>query len=532
MVRLSRSRCALICISALLSSCLFQIVSAQNDAATVAELRQADAVGVTAGESNDDRRSRIAGWIGDRDLSSISLTDLEWLVERLTSSDQKDYDLKIEWSGQLTPDRSGDFVFSPGASRFNLKTIVAEQKHDVQIWVDGDIVSESRQVRLSQGEPVSLRVVMEHKRNGPVGIRGVPIVVSLLWKSSEMLEPQVVPTSLFATVDGKPGLSASILMRTGVDEFTLSRVDPSLDLSWASIEQLNENIAQPLDRLGGEVMARINRGGIPTERATSAAIAAIRSRGHEDRVGVAKQLLERPILIESLTPRELKNYTQLLSGGNQDRESELLLAWLRQNADLTAEISDSFLEVNRHPIRAIADELVLGNDTIRREIESLVEQNGDLNLAAAYILSFVSLREGKIDQWIRFLDERLADDQQNANQRINWLLARAQAQEIRSDLSARHVPGTLERPFAGRQWIEEATLIATAQPDARRTAIEYLARLIMRQPKEVADEYLDKHFNGVEVAELQESVAAIYATRDAEQRRIQELLSSFSVPTE
>ena len=70
--------------------------------------------------------------------------------------------------------------------------------------------------------------------------------------------------------------------------------------------------------------------------------------------------------------------------------------------------------------------------------------------------------QGNILPWIERLEARLADESLTGDRRVNWLLARAQAEEIRRGRPHEHYL-TVERPLAGRAWIEEATLVAESE---------------------------------------------------------------------
>ena len=131
----------------------------------------------------------------------------------------------------------------------------------------------------------------------------------------------------------------------------------------------------------------------------------------------------------------------------------------------------------------------------RPHLESLEQEylqmpDGRCVLPVAYMLAYGHWMDKRIGQWIEKLEARLDDEQLTGDRRVNWLIARAQAEEIR-----RSTPGrddrTIDRFLAGRGWLEEATLVAESEPVRLRAYQELAARFTAQEQLDAARAILD-----------------------------------------
>ena len=97
--------------------------------------------------------------------------------------------------------------------------------------------------------------------------------------------------------------------------------------------------------------------------------------------------------------------------------------------------------------------------------------NGGCCLPVAYILSYVVLEEGQIGVWISRLKKVLDDGSITGDPRVDWLLALAQAEEIRraSTQMKRRQLWLDHRLLAGLGWLDTAHLEAQSEPVRLRT---------------------------------------------------------------
>jgi hypothetical protein len=123
--------------------------------------------------------------------------------------------------------------------------------------------------------------------------------------------------------------------------------------------------------------------------------------------------------------------------------------------------------------------------------EYLVLADGRCSLPVAYICAYGYWDQGRIEQWIDQLEARLANEELTGDARVNWLLARAQAEEIRTSPAYQHW-FTQDRFVAGRGWIEEATLMARTEPVRLRAFQELASRLTVDERLAAASQILDQ----------------------------------------
>ena len=119
------------------------------------------------------------------------------------------------------------------------------------------------------------------------------------------------------------------------------------------------------------------------------------------------------------------------------------------------------------------------------------------------------------------LEARLADEQLTGDRRVNWLLARAQAEEIRRSPPYEHWL-TVDRFLAGRGWIEEACLVAQSEPVRLRAYRELAARLTAEERLDAAQRMLDAAAGRCPSAESTTALAQWRGELDAQRQAVEE----------
>jgi hypothetical protein len=171
----------------------------------------------------------------------------------------------------------------------------------------------------------------------------------------------------------------------------------------------------------------------------------------------------------------------------------VLGAWAQLHSDECPVLAVDFHGANRAVYQGLARRIV---GQYRPHLETLEQQylqlpDGGCALPVAYSLAYGYWMDGRIEEWIAQLEARLADAQLSGDERVNWLLARAQAEEIRSSPPGQHW-FSLDRFLAGRGWIEEATLVADSEPVRLRAFQELAARLTVDEHLAAARQILDR----------------------------------------
>lgn len=468
-------------------------------------------------EADGSGRERVADWVESHDLDATSVDDLTWLAVRLGANEKSSqFELRVEWTGSLIPTKTGSFLFSGGAESFALRTVSARSEQSVRIWVDGTEIAGSSieaavPVSLEAGQAVPVRVELSHLRDGRLGIRGIPVAAALRWKEANSGEFSTVPSASLKTASGDDGMAGTYSIKVGKEEDEFSRVDPDIDFVWNSVERIKETNQAAVAAVTAELVGRLSAAEVQTTAELLGSVAAAESHERRRVLGI---LLDRPGSLKQLTPAELKQVSQTLADGEPEAAMQVIISWCNQNPNYLAEISGSFRKANRDPFRAITDEIVLATDTGKELLESKLVNSGQLNLPAAYLLSYVTQREQAQGDWITRLNEKLTDKSIAGDARVNWLLARAQAEEIKHDRSERYVPGKLDVPLAGREWIEEADLTAESDEYKRRAVAEYIARLVDARPASDVDAYLNQAAQRFgDISDWQAKATAIHAQK-------------------
>lgn len=191
----------------------------------------------------------------------------------------------------------------------------------------------------------------------------------------------------------------------------------------------------------------------------------------------AAELLARPALLQEVSPEAVARLYRHCRIGGPDQALQMLGAWARVHADVEPGFSMKFYQAERHRFRDLASRIIWD---YRSHFDLLEDQylelpDGGCSLTVAYTLSYGHWEEGRLLEWIDKLESRLEDDQLTGDRRVNWLLARAQAEEIRRGRPNRRW-FTVERFMAGKGWLQEACLVAQSEPTKLRAYKEMVVR--------------------------------------------------------
>ena len=160
-----------------------------------------------------------------------------------------------------------------------------------------------------------------------------------------------------------------------------------------------------------------------------------------------------------------------------DTALELFGTWARQQADAAPAITLDFYDANRRALRWASQMMTWQQPGHYQALDEqyLVMPDGSCCLPVAYVVAFSHFSLGKIQQWIERLDAMLEGPQVTGDVRASWLIARAQAEEIRRGRPGRHQQ-TLDRLLAGLGYLEEASLVAQSPEAKLRVYGELIAR--------------------------------------------------------
>jgi hypothetical protein len=206
-------------------------------------------------------------------------------------------------------------------------------------------------------------------------------------------------------------------------------------------------------------------------------------------VALAQQAIPLPAGWQQMAPADFATAmdTALDAGkfkGAPDQAVAAISQWASQQADLSSAftMNAAFEGDTRDGFRRLAFLATqeLPGQAMQLQKSSLQLPDGRCCLPVAYTLAASYLAQGELADWIAYLDGRLADSALTGDKRVNWLLARSFAEEIRLSTPNFSLP-LWSRPLDGRAFLDEAYQAAQSPANKLRVLKEITARLVWSQ---------------------------------------------------
>lgn len=460
----------------------------------------------------ETKKSLIVGWLESQEIDSIaSMPALVWLCHKVCLDKPRAADFSVRWTGFVEAPRDGDYTFSICPINANCEHRQHFARQTTSVWVDGRQVLDSTEngwthrgnpAALSQGQPQAIRVEFSFTYRGtpenPTNIV-YPAIAMLMWEGPGV-DKSIVPASAFTLAEGTGnGLLAEYSF--SVDGTQDTRTEPTIDHAWfgqMAVLPTNPEIhAQLVNRawalaLEPEYLAQWDS----EETRPSANVmwlepTLLTLMDSSQHASVASELLARPVLLETYSSlSQINGFYWMSRTGAPEKSLDVLGTWMQANPDNDPRF-DNISEIRGVP-SYLTEDLVWQN---RPNLDLFEERylnmpDGGCCLPVAYVVCYGHQVEGRITEWIEKLDARLDDDSLTGDRRVNWLLARAHAEEIRHNRPGRHFEKT-NRYLAGRDWIELACLAAQSEPVRLRAHKEYAIRLVARERFDGARQWLE-----------------------------------------
>lgn len=473
-----------------------------------------------------ERQQLVADWATEHDPETLDIEKVDWLMnkmmpEYLSPSDERAID--ASWEARLLPPRSGEYTFSISSLRlgqiweeegtrqyFRQWLTVEVDGQNVLEAAPGDWQFESAAVSLEQNQSVPIKVSLRYRTSGDAWR---PAAAGQLYWSGPGVERQLIEPAFYQLpATGDPGVKMTVERRdsSGVHlcETTVSSIDQILGKTSVCAYE------QTLDRY---IERRVE--GFLTPEALDEALAAATAPDPAERkahpaVGDWKyrrmvfnspsQLRRRLAARLSLTPEffqpldilTISRFYRAFRFGAERESLDLLGTWTMVHAEQVPELAgdaDSFYQINRAWIRSQASSLVPAHpqSALWLEEDYLETESGRCSLPAAYTLAYVHLVTGRLLEWIEKLETRLDDSSLSGEERVNWLIARAMAEEIRGCPEDHRTFVGCERLGAGFGWLDEAMLVAESPETKTRVIRERAARLAALQKWDAAEAELE-----------------------------------------
>ncbi len=457
---------------------------------------------------------------GSRD--DVPPADLSFSIVRQMFNDLRlaDGPFTVEWSGLINAPRTGlyQFLISPinvnsGYHELPVKLsmtvsvnnqIVLNSSPDKNAagWNDPtQWVSESGGVALTAGQPVALSVSVSVE--APGAVPSSLLHALLFWKLPGSSTPVIVPQANLTVPDGSaPGLKATYSWKSDDLPRSLTRTEPNVDVSWTSLPLiLTNNLSQARqasDTLWNAMTASsfiTATLGSPEKLHpflaqpddASAALTTVRRSEFLD------LLLDNSKLLDPVDAKQAVRFFEPFRIGAPDKALDVFGVWATRHADLICDISDDRI-FNGDQRFAFASMAILTTQQLPAQISDLQNRylilpDGRCSLPVAYTLACSYLGQKKFDTWVDYLDNKLADTSVTGDVRVNWLIARADADALDPG-SARHYPFyygiPFHEPLEGRKYLDEALKSAQSPAAKLRVAQEIIGRLASRQSFESA----------------------------------------------
>ena len=439
-------------------------------------------------------------WLGQRDVRTLENVDqLGWLFSQIEQVDRQEIgqqEFSVRWTGSVRAPSDGTYTFSICPLDLNYAHGGTFREQTMSIWVGdeqildsttGGWTSRATPVALSAAQPAPLRVELSYACTSQGVIDDRPAVAMLYWEGPG-LEKQLVPASALTTPDGShSGLSGAYVLKTAGQEENVTRVDAQINFIWfhqcfvvSQRDALRKSLADQLFAVAAsaETLATWEQDEQSNPERWQAHWAFLEA------LDVARQqqwtavLLAHPALVADCPNWAIANLYSRCRIGAPEESVAVVGLWAQTHADQGPVLDVDYFAANRGVYRELARKL--GSQYAPHlealQQEYLVLADGRCSLPVAYICAYGYWDQGRIEQWIDQLEARLANEELTGDARVNWLLARAQAEEIRTSPAYQYW-FTQDRFVAGRGWIEEATLEAESEPARLRAFQELAGRL-------------------------------------------------------
>ena len=220
-----------------------------------------------------------------------------------------------------------------------------------------------------------------------------------------------------------------------------------------------------------------------------------------------------PGLTNPLTAKQAVMFYGAFRVGNPDAALEAFGLWSNRHPDWEVALprGPRFDGASRGEFRTLALDVTreLPEHATRLAKEYLALPDGSCSLPVAYVLAYSHLARNELGNWITFLDGRLSDPSVKEEKRVNWLLARAFAEEIRQSTTELKLYTEVHaRPMDGSRFLEEARREAQSDAARVRVAEELAARLSFTQQDDAALVVLRETEKSVSAEDQQRALAS------------------------
>jgi hypothetical protein len=449
----------------------------------------------------DRSDAALAKWLKTGDLESLTnLDDALWLTQWMLPRGIASSKFSVRWTGTITAPAEGAYTFSTTPINVNVREESFQMQQAMAVWVgDQQVLDATAKKWASQGTPVTL------KAGTPTPIRveysfesfgqrfdSQPAIALLFWEGPG-LSQALVPSDVLTTAAGEKGLKAEYRLVVGDEkqEQVVAQLEPNIDHFWVPKDPIVPEDAALRRRLGARLgtllldPAYLERCAKGERELVWQEVRLLDSAG---RRALFQTLMTRPALLVRLPRNTIGKLTAFCRAAAREEVLDVAGGFAQAHPYLEPAFA---LKPDQYGFQGLAKLILQDLEQLPRlEERYLVLPDGQCSLTMACTLLYVYWGEGRVDEWIAKLDARLADPSTTGDKRVNWLIARAQAEEVRGSRPGRGL-WAQERLLAGQSWLEEACLVAQSEPMRLRGYRELAARMVGNEDVAGATKLLD-----------------------------------------
>ncbi len=472
-----------------------------------------------------------------------------------------DKSFSVSWVGQINAPQSGDYTFSISPIDVNMgyshswagmsvSVSVASQQvitagppgspttniagYQPGTTPTSNWVVKSNPITLTAGTPVNVQVVVS-VTSPPIFPPGM-LHAMLTWEGPGVTR-QLVPTSAVSQAQtGTPGFRATYSWTSRGQEQSLTRTDPVIDFAWTGasllLAQDPTSANQSADSMWQAMTASSFISSLTS--ATPVGLHPFLSEPEEASSGLSSAnrrafldlLQQNPTLLDAMDAAHAVRLFRAFRIGAMEKALNVFGTWADRQADMPCALANeqSFDGTTR---LALATMAILITQQLPQQAAGLQQgflqtPDGRCSLPVAYTLSYSQLGLGTLSNWAATLDAKLADPTVTGDLRVNWLLARAQAQEFTRPAPALYPFAAVypsSWPVDGRVYVSQAFTAAQSPTVQVRVAKEVAARLVSAGEYQKATDFLSQLPSSLPadqkalVATWQQQIAGFVATQ-------------------
>jgi hypothetical protein len=352
-------------------------------------------------------------------------------------------------------------------------------------------VSQSNAVTLTAGTPMNIQVVVSVIAGQalPGGLHAV-----LSWQGPG-IATSVVPASAFTQgQNGTPGLQATYAWTVNGQLQTLTRTDPMIDCSWTNSAIILAQDPTSANQSADSMWQALTSSDFVTSctSATPVKLHPFLREPEEASCGLSSArraafldlLVQNPALLDAMDAAHAVDCFQAFRVGATDKALNVFGTWATRQPDSTCVLaSERFFD--RTTRTSLSGMAILTTQQLPSQATTLEQQflqlaDGRCSLPVAYVLAYSYLGRGRLSDWIATLNAKLTDQTVTGDLRVNWLLARGQAEEFTILAPQQYPFGAIypsSSPLAGQTYLYQAVNAAQSPSVKVRAAKEIAARL-------------------------------------------------------